>query len=299
MKPAVVVMAAGVGSRYGGLKQIDPVGPTGETLLDYSLFDAQRAGFGRIVFVIRRDIEAAFREAVGRRYETHADVAYVFQSLDQVPAGFTVPKDRQKPWGTGHAVLAAEPAVAGPFVAVNADDFYGRASYEALAAFLAGPPPPDLHALVGFRLDRTLSAHGAVARGLCDVGPDGFLRALAEVTGLERSAEGIRARADEGYTVFTGTEPVSLNIWGFGHSMFGLLRERFADFLGARGSEPGSEFYLPDAVGSLIRTGQARVRVLPTPSPWFGMTHREDAPRVAESLRALVAEGEYPSPLWG
>jgi hypothetical protein len=298
MQPAVVVMAAGLGSRYGGLKQIDPVGPRGETLLDYSLFDARRAGFGRIIFVIRRDIEAAFREAVGRRYEAQADVAYVFQSLDQVPPGFRVPGDRPKPWGTGQAVLAAETEVARSFAAVNADDFYGRASFVAMGDFLAGPPPPDLHALVGFRLDRTLSEHGAVARGLCEVGPDGLLKTVAEVTGLERSPEGIRARTGEGFVAFTGAEAVSLNLWGFGPSIFPLLRERFADFLAARGAEPKAEFYLPDAVGSLIRAGRARVRVLPTPSPWFGMTHREDAPRVAESLRALVAKGEYPSPLW-
>ena len=163
-------MAAGLGSRYGGLKQIDPVGPSGETLLDYSLFDARRAGFGKIVFVIRRDIEAAFREAVGRRYEARAEVAYAFQSLEDLPPGFRVPASRTKPWGTGQAVLAGEPAISGPFAVVNADDFYGRESYEALHAFLAGGPPADLHALVAFRLDRTLSAHGPVARGLCDVG---------------------------------------------------------------------------------------------------------------------------------
>src|SRR5262245_29738900 len=187
MPPAVVVMAAGIGSRYGGLKQIEPVGPAGETLLDYSLFDARRAGFSRIVFVIRRDIERAFRDAVGRRYEERGDVAYVFQSLEDVPAGFAVLPGRVKRWGTGQAVLAAEGALDAPSAVVNADDFYGRASYETLSTFLAGPPPPDLHALVAFRLDRTLSAHGAVARGLCDVGPEGLLRGVEEVTGLERA----------------------------------------------------------------------------------------------------------------
>jgi MobA-like NTP transferase domain len=299
MEPSVLVMAAGLGSRYGGLKQIEPVGPAGETLLDYSLFDARRAGFSRIVFVIRRDIQVAFRDAVGRRYEERGDVGYAFQSLEGVPAGFSVPAGRTKPWGTGQAVLAGEGVVDGPFAAVNADDFYGRASYERLHAFLAAPPPADLHALVAFRLDRTLSPHGPVARGLCDVGADGLLRGVEEVTGLERAPDGrVHAPSAAGDRVFRGDEPVSLNFWGFTPAIFGLLRERFAAFLAQRGQDAKAEFYLPDTVGALIRAGKARVRVLDTPSPWFGMTHREDAPAVAEALRAHVAAGEYPSPLW-
>jgi hypothetical protein len=295
---ALLVMAAGLGSRYGGLKQIEPVGPAGETLLDYSLFDARRAGFSRIVFVVRRDIEKAFRDAVGRRYEERGDVAYAFQSLEDVPAGFAVPSGRTKPWGTGQAVLAGESLIDAPFAAVNADDFYGRESYEALRTFLTAPPPPDVHALFAFRLDRTLSAHGAVARGLCDAGPDGLLRGVEEVTGLERAPDGrLRAPSPNGDRVFRGEEPVSLNFWGFSPSIFPLLRERFALFLAERGSDPKAEFYLPDTVGALIRAGQARVRVLDTPSPWFGITHRDDAPVVAQSLRARVAAGEYPSPL--
>jgi len=297
MEPAVLVMAARLGSRYGGLKQIDPVGPAGETLLDYSLFDARRAGFGRIVFVIRRDIEAAFRDAVGRRYEPRADVAYVFQSLEDLPAGFTVPAGRTKPWGTGQAVLAGEAATKGPFAVINADDFYGRASFESLARFLGGEPPADLHALVAFRLDRTLSPHGPVARGLCDIGVDGLLRSVREVTGLVRAGGGVRAPEGEGFREFTGEEPVSLNLWGFSPSIFDRLRERFLAFLEGRGGDPKAEFYLPDAVGQLIDAGRAHVRVLATPSPWFGMTHRQDAQQVAEALRALVAAGEYPNPL--
>ncbi len=296
MEPAVLVMAAGLGSRYGGLKQIDPVGPSGETLLDYSLFDARRAGFGRIVFVIRRDIEAAFREVVGRRYEARTEVAYAFQSLDDLPAGFHVPAGRTKPWGTGQAVLAGESAIPGPFAVVNADDFYGRASYAALHAFLAGGPPADLHSLVAFRLDRTLSPHGPVARGLCEVEGDGLLRGVQEITGLERDAAGVIRSSDR---TFRGDEPMSLNLWGFGPSIFERLRERFLGFLSAHGGEEKAEFYLPDAVGQLIVAGTARVRVLETPSPWFGMTHRADAKAVSESLRALVAAGEYPDPLWG
>ncbi len=294
----MLVRAAGLGSRYGGLKQIEPVGPAGETLLDYSLFDARRAGFRRVVFVIRRDIEAAFRDAVGRRYEARGDVRYAFQSLEDLPAGFVVPAGRAKPWGTGQAVLAGEAAVGGSFAVVNADDFYGRASFEALHAFLVSGPPSDLHALVAFRLDRTLSPHGPVARGLCDVGGDGLLRGVVEVTGLERAESGVRAPAGQGFRTFTRDEPVSLNIWGFGASIFEPLRERFAAFLETRGGDTRAEFYLPDAVGQLIRAGRAQVRVLKTASPWFGMTHRADAPAVVASLRALVAAGEYPDPLW-
>ena len=249
--------------------------------------------------MIRRDIEVAFREAVGRRYEARGDVKYAFQSLEDLPAGFAVPAGRTKPWGTGQAVLAGEGAVDGPFAVVNADDFYGRSSFEALNSFLVSAPPPDLHALVAFRLDRTLSPHGPVARGLCEVGLDGLLRGVVEVTGLERAEGGVRARTGDGVRTFTGDEPVSLNIWGFGLSIFGRLRERFAAFLEARGGDARAEFYLPDAVGQLIEAGRARVRVLPTGSPWFGMTHREDAPAVRDSLRALVAAGEYPDPLWG
>jgi len=297
---ALLVMAAGMGSRYGGLKQIDPVGPGGETLLDYSVFDALRAGFTRVVFVIRRDIEKAFREAVGRRYEAKADVAYAFQELGDVPAGFTVPNDRTKPWGTAQAVLAAESVVASPFAAANADDFYGAHSFEALSSFLDGAKDTsDLYAMVGFRLGVTLSEHGSVARAVCDASDDGFLRHVEEVLGLEKAEGGARAPdGTGGFRHFPSDTPVSLNLWGFTPPVFAKLRERFGAFLAARGSDLRSEFFLPDALGSLMARGEARVRLLSTPDPWFGLTHPADAPFVRSRLRALHAAGAYPEHLF-
>ena len=293
-------MAAGLGSRYGGLKQIDPVGPGGETLLDYSVFDALRAGFTRVVFVIRRDIEMAFREAVGRRYEAKADVAYAFQELRDVPPGFTVPKDRAKPWGTGQAVLAAEHVIDGPFAVANADDFYGAHSYQILSAFLdEAQPTSDLCAIVAFRLGATLSDHGSVARGICQGSADGFLRDVQEVLGLERVEGGARAPdGTGGFRHFPADTPVSLNLWGFTPSVFPKLRDRFAAFLRARGSDQKSEFFLPEALGSLMGRGEARVRLLFTPDPWFGLTHPADAPHVRDRLRALHVEGAYPEHLF-
>lgn len=300
MTKALLVMAAGMGSRYGGLKQIDPVGPAGETLLDYSVFDALRAGFTRLVFVIRRDIEEAFRTAVGRRYESRVDVAYAFQSLLDVPAGFAVPTGRTKPWGTAQAVLAAEGLVTTPFAAANADDFYGARSFRTLASFLdEAQADSDLYAVVGFHLGVTLSDHGGVARAVCEATPDGMLRYIIEVLGLERTEGGARAPDGAGgFRTFPADTPVSLNLWGFTPPVFPKLRESFARFLAERGHDLRAEFYLPDALGSLIARREARVRLLPTPDPWFGMTHREDAPEVRERLRALHVQGAYPQPLF-
>ena len=293
-------MAAGMGSRYGGLKQIDPVGPGGETLLDYSVFDALRAGFTRVVFVIRRDIERPFREAVGRRYEAKTDVAYAFQETSAVPPDFSVPRNRTKPWGTAQAVLAAESVVETPFAAANADDFYGAHSFQTLSSFLdEAAAANDLYAIVGFRLGVTLSDHGSVARAVCQASGDGFLRQVEEVLGLERAEGGARAPDGAGgFRHFPADTPVSLNLWGFTPSVFPKLRERFAAFLAAFGSDLRSEFFLPDALGSLMARGEARVRLLSTPDPWFGLTHPQDATSVRLRLRALHAEGVYPEHLF-
>jgi hypothetical protein len=300
MSKALLVMAAGIGSRYGGLKQIDPVGPSGETLLDYSVFDALRAGFTRLVFVIRRDIEKAFRAAVGRRYESRVDVAYAFQSLDALPAGFAVPEGRTKPWGTAQAVLAAERLVNTPFAAANADDFYGAHSFRTLSAYLdEAAAADDLYAVVGFRLGVTLSDHGGVARAVCEATPDGFLHHIVEVLGLEGAEGGARAPDGKGgFRSYAAETPVSLNLFGFTPPVFPKLRESFARFLTDRGHDLKAEFYLPDALGGLIARGEARVRLLATPDPWFGMTHREDASAVRERLLALHAGGAYPATLF-
>jgi hypothetical protein len=280
-----------MGSRYGGLKQIDPVGPSGETVLDYAVFDAVRAGFGRVVFVIRRDFEALFREKIGDRYAGRVAVDYVFQSLDALPPGFTPPAGREKPWGTGHAVWCARAAIPENFAVINADDFYGADSFARLGQFLATARGGEF-SMVGFRLANTLSEHGTVARGVCAAAPDGTLRSIVEQTGIDPNAVG------PGLT-YSGEEIVSLNCWGFTPALFTGLDVQFREFLAARGTEPKAEFYLPAAVSAMIGRGEASVRVLPTQSSWFGVTYREDKPRVAAAIAALVQSGKYPARLWG
>lgn len=297
MKPTLLVLAAGMGSRYGGLKQLDPVGPGGETLLDYSVHDALRAGFGRVVFLIRRDIEEEFRAKVGARYTGKIAIGYAFQQLDELPDGQQPPADRAKPWGTAHAVWCARGVIEEPFAAINADDFYGADSFrgmgEFLAATAAGVQPPDF-AMVGYRLDRTLSEHGTVARGLCEVDGSGFLRGVEELTDIARDADGtIRAGGRE----LAPDAPVSMNLWGFTPQVFPLLEVELRKFLAANLTSPKAECYIPTAVAGMIAAGAARVRVLPTTSPWFGVTYREDRPHVVESLGRLVAGGEYPAAL--
>jgi len=296
-KPTLLVLAAGMGSRYGGLKQIDPVGPAGETIIDYSVFDAMRAGFGKLVFVIRRDIETQFREIVGSRFEKRIAVDYAFQELNQLPPGFSKPPQRTKPWGTGHAILAAADAVREPFAAINADDFYGANSYRALADNFASGGGD--YAMVGYVLRNTLSDFGSVARGICQSDAHGFLTSVVEMTKLERDGSGAKNTAPDGkVTRLTGDEPVSLNFWGFTPALFPQLRESFTKFLRARGNDEKAEFFIPDVVGELISSRQARVKLLRTPDSWFGVTYRDDRPRVVESIRQLIARSEYPVKLW-
>lgn len=283
-----------MGSRYGGLKQIDPVGPSGETVLDYAVFDAVRAGFGRVVFVIRREFEAVFREQVGAKYAGRVEVAYVFQSVEALPEGFAVPAGREKPWGTGHAVWCARGAVRGAFAVINADDFYGADSFRRLGAFLRergeGGAKAEF-AIVGFRLAKTLSEHGAVSRGVCAVGADGRLKSIVERTGIEAGDVGAGK-------AFSGEEIVSMNCWGFTEEVWAGLEERLREFLQERGGEPKAEFYLPAAVSAMVERGQADVRMLPTDSAWFGVTYREDKPRVVAAIAELVRRGEYPAKLF-
>lgn len=290
MSLTLVVLAAGMGSRYGGLKQIDPVGPAGETVLDYAVFDAVRAGFERVVFVIRRDFEALFREKIGARYGSKVQVDYVFQSIDALPPGQSAPPGREKPWGTGHAVWCAREAVAGNFAVINADDFYGADSFARLARFLATASGGEF-AMVGFRLENTLSEHGTVARGVCTVGDDGALRSIVERTSISRADVGPAGK-------YSGTEIVSMNCWGFTPALFAGLDEQWRKFLADRGQEPKSEFYLPAAVAAMIEAGGAGVRVLPTESSWFGVTYREDKPRVSAAIAELVRAGRYPERLF-
>lgn len=305
-----------MGSRYGGLKQIDPVGPSGETVLDYAVFDALRAGFGRVVFVIRRDFEELFRTQIGARYAGKIAVDYVFQALDALPPGVTPPAGREKPWGTGHAVWCARDVVKENFAVINADDFYGADSFNRLATFLnsrpavatvrgydpmsghkppapVGPARTSEFAIVGFRLANTLSEHGAVSRGICAADAVGRLASITETHGITAADVG----AELGKK-FSGETIVSMNCWGFTPALFVGLDTQFREFLAARGTEPKSEFYLPGAVSTMIARGETTVRVLPTESAWFGITFRDDKPRVQAALAALVGAGLYPARLW-
>jgi UTP-glucose-1-phosphate uridylyltransferase len=295
--PTLLVLAAGMGSRYGGLKQIDPVGPGGETIIDYSIYDALRAGFGKLVFVIRKDIEEPFRQVVGARFEKRVPVEYVFQELDALPPGFVVPEGRTKPWGTTHAILMAADAVREPFAVINADDFYGAEAYRALAGHLQSGAAD--YAMVGFTLRNTLSDFGSVSRGVCTVTSDGLLKDVVEMTTIVR--DGAHARntdASGRVTSLTGDEPVSMNMWGFTPRVFEQLRALFAEFLARNATELRAECYIPSAVNELVSSAQARVRVLGSADSWFGVTYRDDQPRVAESIRRLIHDGRYPERLW-
>ena len=297
----LVVMAAGAGSRFGGLKQLISVGPGRETLTDYAVYDAWRAGVRRVVFVVRREMEREFHESLGRTYESRLEVVYAHQELADLPAGFVAPAGRSRPWGTGHAVRAARPCVTNPFLVINADDWYGADGFSKLTAFLSEPerPGPSRHALVAFRLRHTLSGHGTVARGVCAVSPDGRLIGVTEHTDLRAAADRIFGTGPGGEVRgFSGDEPVSLNLWGFTPALFDDLESGFARFLAERGNDPKAEFYLPAAVDAALRSRRAVVSVLPTEEEWFGVTYRDDLPRVREAVAARVEAGLYPSPLW-
>jgi UTP-glucose-1-phosphate uridylyltransferase len=296
-KPTLLVLAAGMGSRYGGLKQIDPVGPNGETIIDYSIYDAMRAGFGKLVFVIRKDIEQTFREVVGARFEQRIAVEYVYQELNKLPAGYAVPEGRTKPWGTTHAILMAENAIKEPFAAINADDFYGQNAYKVLAQHLTSDTPD--YAMVGFTLKNTLSDHGSVARGVSQVDGHNHLTHIVEMTKIERDGSGAKnTGADGKITPLTGDEPVSMNFWGFTPALFPQLNVAFENFMKKSGGEQKSECLIPATVGELVTSGLAKCKVLRSPDSWFGVTYREDRPIVVESIRKLIAKGDYPEKLW-
>jgi dTDP-glucose pyrophosphorylase len=295
-KNPLLILAAGMGSRYGGLKQMDPVGPGGETIIDYSVHDAMRAGFNELVFVIRRDIEKTFREIVGSRFEKQIAVQYVLQELDCLPSGFARSLSRTKPWGTGHAILMAAEAIRDPFGVINADDFYGADSFQLLAAQLQSGNSD--YAMTGFVLRNTLSEFGGVARGICQTS-GGFLEKVKEVSGIEKQGQGAKYKnGTEEMHALTGDEIVSMNMWGFNPTLFDHLREQMTEFLKTKGSDDKAEFYIPSVVNTLICSGKKRVKVSPTRSSWFGVTYREDRPFVAEGIRRLVVNGDYPERLW-
>jgi len=304
MKPTLLALAAGLGSRFGGLKQMAPVGPSGEWILDYALYDALQAGFGKAVFVIRPEMEAEFRAAIEDRVGDRLELAYAYQDPEDLPAAAPAAARREKPWGTGHAVYAARRCVDGPFAAINADDFYGRDAYRSLAGFFAGEggrAGGHVYSLVAYDLANTLSSHGPVSRGVCRASEDSFLEAVEEHTEIERRADGaIVGRDGRGRQVVLDPDtPASLNCWGFPAQFFGALESELAAFLAASGADPKREFYLPAAVDSLTRSGKAKVRLLPCRSQWLGVTHKADLPAVQQAVRKLVEQGVYPSPLWG
>lgn len=295
-KRTLLILAAGMGSRYGGLKQIDSVGPDGETIIDYSVYDAMRAGFNQLVFVIRRDIEKIFRETIGSRFEKRIAVQYVFQESNSLPPGMAVSSQRKKPWGTGHAILTAADAIHEPFGVINADDFYGAQSFQLLAAHLQ-PGNPNF-AMVGFVLRNTLSEFGTVSRGVCQL-TDDHLENVREIVGIEKFGAVARYKNGTGeFHALTGGEIVSMNMWGFNPTIFNPLREQFMEFLKSRGSDEKAEFYIPSVVNGLIQSRTNRVKVLQTRSSWFGVTYLEDRPFVAEGIRQLIRKGEYPERLW-
>lgn len=301
MKPTLLVMAAGIGNRYGGLKQIDPVGPGGEIIVDYSVYDALKAGYAKLVFVIRKEIEKEFRTVVGGKFEDKIDVHYIFQQLDAVPDWFSVPADRRKPWGTTHAVLAAQDKIAEPFAAINADDFYGASAFQLAAEHLAQAGSLDStdYCNVGYILRDTLSDHGTVARAILECDGASYLTHIEELTRIEKVSSGVVHKDADGSTrALTGNEAVSMNFWGFHPSVFSRLRENFDQFLREHGTEARSELYVPTTANDLVATGKVRFKVVRCHDEWFGVTYREDKPAVVESIRGFIDEGRYPERLW-
>jgi len=289
----LLVMAAGMGSRYGGLKQLDEVGPSGETIIDYSVYDAIAAGFTKVVFIIRRDFEQEFKSKITDKYEGQIQVEFAFQDIEDLPSGFSCPEGREKPWGTGHAILSAAKLIDGPFNAINADDYYGRESFKTIADFYAHES--DAFTLVAFRLENTLSIFGSVTRGLCEVKND-RLTTVIETNNLQKTNSGIASDRD---VDLNGSEPVSMNMWGFTPVIFGYLQEMFVDFLAHRGNELKSEFLIPSVINDLIQSGKESVHVLYSNAPWFGVTYKEDKPYVVDQIQKLINDDYYPRKLFG
>lgn len=288
-----------MGSRYGGLKQLDGVGPSGETIMDYSIYDAIRAGFGKVVFVIRRDFEADFRGKVLSKYRDHIPVEVVFQSIDALPAGFKAPAERVKPWGTNHAVLMGKDVIREPFLVINADDFYGRDSFAVIGRELSAATGRGNYCMVGFRVGNTLSESGTVSRGVCTTDAEGYLTGVVERTDIARRDGKISFTGDDGQMETTAeTTPVSMNMWGFTPDYFEYSDDYFRQFLAENIDNPKSEFYIPSMVNELLVTSRARVKVLDTTSQWFGVTYAEDRPSVIGKIARLVAAGEYPERLF-
>ena len=301
MKPVLFVLAAGMGSRYGGLKQFDGVGPNGETIMDYSIYDAIRAGFGKVVFVIRKSFEQDFRDKILKKYENLIPVELVFQESDKLPEGFQLRKDRVKPWGTNHAIMMGKDVINEPFLVINADDFYGKESYRIAAEYLQSLENKKNHYfMVGYHVGNTLSESGSVTRGVCSANNDGFLTSIVERIYIIRDEDGKIKYKDENENMITVEEntPVSMNMWGFTADYFDYSDSLFIDFLNKNQDNPKAEFFIPWVVNCLIEKSQVMVKVLDTPSKWFGVTYAEDRASVVERIGQLIAQGEYPEKLF-
>ncbi len=299
MKPTLLILAAGMGSRFGGLKQVEPVGPNGETILEYSVFDAIRAGFGKVVFVIRESFAEEFKDRFESKLAGKIEIEYVYQEVNKLPEGFDLPEGREKPWGTGHAVLMAKDVISEPFAAINADDFYGAEAYQVVAKYLSQSVSGDNYAMVGYQLDNTLSEFGSVSRGICVTDENKQLTKITETHKIRQEEKHILCESENQQTVeLTGKETVSMNFWGFQPSVFGNIESQFVDFLTANINQPKSEFYIPFVVFEMINQGQANVEVLKAESPWFGVTYKEDKPFVVEQIQKLTDQGIYPEKLW-
>jgi len=285
-------MAAGMGSRYGGLKQLDAIGPSGETIIDYSVYDAIKAGFTKVVFIIRKDFEQEFKSKITDKYEGQIQVEFAFQDLNDLPDEFTCPEGREKPWGTGHAIFSARDVINEPFVAINGDDFYGRESFKVVADYYR--KGANSFSMVAFKLDKTLSSFGGVTRGLCTVN-DEKLNTVIETADLQKTDYGVSSNRD---IELDGTEPVSMNVWGFTPMLFKYLEEKFVEFLSENGTEMKSEYLIPSVVNELIQSGQETVHVLRSGATWFGVTYKEDKPYVEGEIEKLVNKGEYPGKLF-
>lgn len=300
-KPILVIMAAGLGSRFGGNKQITPVDEQGHLIIDYSIYDAMRAGFEKVVCVVKPDNEAAFHEAIGARIAEHVEIAYAYQTLDMLPEGFAIPEGRVKPWGTGHAAMCAKGQIDRPFAVINADDYYGREAFETMAKFLMEDEGENAHAMVGYRVENTLTENGSVSRGVCNV-ENGMLTGVTERTSIIPQADGAAFTEDGGetYTHIERGTIVSMNFWGFKPSVVEKMEAYFVDFLKEimPGNPMKAEYYLPSIPNRMLEEGTGSVRVLPTGEKWYGVTYREDLPRVQAAIAAMKAEGKYPEELW-
>ena len=294
MKPSLLVLAAGMGSRYGGNKQLDEVGPSGETIIDYSIYDAIRAGFGKIVFIIRRDIEDQIKERFVNKLKGKIEVDYVFQEITNLPEGSKVNPERSKPWGTSHAILVAKDKIKEPFGVINADDFYGAESFKILYDFLTTDEKNTNYCIVGYKMKNTLSDHGNVNRGVCKVDSNGFLANIVETREIEKLPDGAQAPVNGEIIKFTGDEVVSMNLWGFKHSCFDFLEQEFKNFISAKGMDLKSELDIPTSVDKFVKNGEITIKILMSNERWFGVTYRDDKPFVVENIRNMIDKGVYP-----